>query len=141
MDLTHKEKKLINDAWIALHYRADCTSNEYRLNEQARIEKKQRSSLYTARVLIMAETARLYRNPDTKARDLIHISPGIMLGSLYGLDSILRTECYEPDRWMPCTVVELLAKIDDASIAHQAAISRYIDKLHNKIDAECTEGQ
>lgn len=127
MDLTNKEKKIIADTWSNLMYRAQVTSNEYRLEEQLKIGRRLQDSLHTARVLILREVARLYRNPNETARNLIGISGEILLGSLIGLDSVLRSEKYS--RWMPCSVEELLTQIDEVSKIQDESIRRLIEAI------------
>lgn len=139
-ELTRKEKGIISEAWHALMYRAQCTSNEHKIEDQFRLERKLRGgSTETARSLILAEVARLYRNPGATVRDVIGISSGILLGAMYGLDSILRTECYDSETYRPCTVKELLSMIDSATEIHQKGITRMVENFGKDKGAECRE--
>jgi len=124
MEHTNKEKQIINDAWHKLMYCADCTSNNYRLEQAYKYERKERKNGYTAKALILGVLVEFYNNPNQKIGDLAHVSQGIMLGAIYGINALDRVKEYPNFRW---NIPDLITEFTNARAIHSQAVNRSIN--------------
>lgn len=123
---TKKEREVINRAWLALEYRAQVSSLEYRLNEALKEEKRETKCLMSAKALILETVQEFYRK-DPRASEIATIRRGCLMGGLLGLKALRRTS--DAKGWMPCTIAELLADIDEVRAIHHASITRELDQI------------
>ncbi len=130
MEHTRKEKQIINDAWHKLMYCADCTGNNYRLEQAYKYERKERKNSYTAKALILEQVRDLWVkhhsfNP-MLASELTGVSQGILLGGLLGFESLIRVKDYQN---FHINLSNLITEIEHARKVHSEAVSRSVEAI------------